>query len=144
MIGAIVMVFVLIWVYQTGTRASVNNTVVWVMVCAGVYLATQIVLISGIAYFVEALRAGQGDDTYEQYLENIGDTKNKGSLLRSPTGSFMSVFFELMPPIVGFLLVALVRTKFMLKEALTAANLFSGFGDMFRSIKESFKNPEQQ
>lgn len=142
MIGAMVMIFVLIWVYQTATKANVNNAVVWVMICAGAYLASQVILINTSVYILEAVRGGGGDEGYERDLMSIGDRKNVGGF-QGPKGTFLSVFMELMPPIVGFLLVAVIRTKFVLKESLSKANLFSGFGDMFRSIKESFKNPDK-
>jgi hypothetical protein len=51
----------------------------------------------------------------------------------------MPVIFELLPPTAGVLAVAFIRTRFILKEALTPANLFSGIKEMFVSIKNSFK-----
>jgi hypothetical protein len=89
------------------------------------------------------MRVSEGGEGYERDLVSIGDRKNLGGF-QGGKGTFMSVFFELFPPIAGFLLVAFIRTQFVLKESLTKANLFSGLGDMFRSIKESFKNPDQK
>jgi len=37
------------------------------------------------------------------------------------------------------LAVALIRCQFILKQALTPANLFSGIKELFVSIKNSFK-----
>jgi hypothetical protein len=142
MIGGILGILVLIWVYQTATKANVNNVVVWVMVCAAVYMASQFLLIGGSNYIIESMRASEGGEGYERDLLSVGDRKNMGGFQGSK-GTFASVFFELFPPIAGFLLVALIRTKFVLKESLTKDNLFSGLGDMFKSIKESFKNPEK-
>jgi hypothetical protein len=142
MIGGIFGLLALIWVYQTTTKANVTNGVVWVMICAAVYLASQFIMIGAANYIVEAMRADQGEG-YDRDLTSIGDRKNMGGF-QGGKGTFMSVFFELFPPIAGFLLVAVIRTKFVLKESLTKSNLFSGIGDMFRSIKESFKNPDQK
>jgi hypothetical protein len=142
MIGGIVGLLALIWVYQTTTKANVTNGVVWVMICAAAYLASQFIMIGAANYVVEAMRADQGEG-YDRELTSIGDRKNMGGF-QGGKGTFMSVFFELFPPIAGFLLVAVIRTKFVLKESLTKSNLFSGIGDMFRSIKESFKNPDQK
>jgi hypothetical protein len=141
MIGAIVMIFVLIWVYQSATRANVNNAVVWVMICAGLFLASQILMIGAANYIVEGMRADVSEG-YDRDIVSIGDRKNLGGF-QGPKGTFLSVFFELFPPIAGFLLVAFVRTKYVLKEALTKENLFSGICDMFKSIKDSFKNPDK-
>jgi hypothetical protein len=143
MIGGIVGLLALIWVYQTTTKANVTNGVVWVMICAGVYLASQFIMIGAANYIVESMRASEGGESYERDLTSIGDRKNLGGF-QGPKGMFMSVFFELFPPIAGFLLVAFIRTKFVLKEALNKSNLFSGISDMFKSIKESFKNPDQK
>ena len=105
-------------------------------------MASQFVLIGAANYVIESMRASEGGEGYERDLMSIGDRKNLGGFQGSK-GTFSSVFFELFPPIAGFLLVAFIRTKFVLKESLSKDNLFSGLGDMFRSIKDSFKNPEQ-
>jgi hypothetical protein len=143
MIGGILGILVLVWVYQTATKANVNNVVMWVMICAVVYMASQFLLIGGSNYLIESMRASEGGEAYERDVLSIGDRKNVGGFQGSK-GTFSSVFFELFPPLAGFLLVAFVRTKFVLKESLTKSNLFSGFGDMLRSIKESFKNPDNK
>jgi hypothetical protein len=142
MIGGIIGILTLIWVYQTITKANVTNVMMWVIVCAVVYMASQFILIGTANYLVESMRAAQGGEGYERDVMSIGDRKNLGGF-QGGKGVFMSVFFELFPPIAGFLLVALVRTKFVLKESLSKDNLFSGIGSMFISIKDSFKNPEQ-
>ncbi len=142
MIGGIVGVLTLIWVYQTANKANVQNAVLWVIICAAIYLASQLFLIGAANYVVDGMRADVSEG-YERDITSIGDRKNMGGF-QGGKGTFLSVFFELFPPIAGFLLVALVRTKLVLKESLTKSNLFSGIGDMFRSIKESFKNPDQQ
>jgi hypothetical protein len=142
MIGGLIGILTLIWVYQTATKANVNNVMMWVIVCTVVYMASQFVLVGAANYLVESMRAAQGGEGYERDVVSIGDRKNMGGF-QGGKGVFMSVFFELFPPIAGFMLVALVRTKFVLKESLSKDNLFSGIGAMFKSIKESFKNPQQ-
>jgi hypothetical protein len=142
MIGGIVGLFVLVWIYQTTTKANVTNGVRWVIICVVVYLASQFIMVGAANYLVEAMRANVGEG-YERDFTSIGDRKNLGGF-QGPKGTFMSVFFELFPPIVGFFLVAFIRNLLILKEPLSKANLFSGIGDMFISIKESFKNPDQK
>ncbi|MEQ1485655.1 hypothetical protein [Methyloglobulus sp.] len=142
MIGGIVGLLALIWVYQTATKANVTNGVMWVMICAAAYLASQFIMIGAANYIIESMRADQGEG-YERDLMSVGDRKNLGGFQGSK-GTLSSVFFELFPPIAGFMLVALIRTKFVLKESITKTNLFSGIGSMFISIKESFKNPDQK
>lgn len=142
MIGGLIGILTLIWVYQTATKANVNNVMMWVIVCTVVYMASQFILIGTANYLVESMRAAQGGEGYERDVLSVGDRKNMGGF-QGGKGIFMSVFFELFPPIAGFMLVALVRTKFVLKESITKDNLFSGIGAMFKSIKDSFKNPQQ-
>ncbi len=142
MIGGIIGLLTLIWVYQTVTKANVNNAMMWVIVCGAVYLASQFILVGTANYLVESMRAAQGGEGYERDVTSIGDRKNMGGF-QGPKGTFMSVFFELFPPIAGFLLVAVTRTLLIMKQSLSKENLFSGIGDMFRSIKDSFKNADK-
>jgi hypothetical protein len=134
------MVLTLIWVYQTGNKAKLENVVMWVIICAVLFWASQFLFVWANNYMVESLRADQGQG-YERGMLSVGDRKNLGGF-QGAKGTMLSVFFELFPPIAGFLLVAVVRTKYMLKQSLTKDNLFSGCVDMFKSIKESFKNPD--
>ena len=141
MIGGIVMIFVALWIYQSAMKAKASNVMMWVAIATVTFFVVQLGFIDINLYILEAVRGGEGGSEYERDLTSIGDRKNLGGF-QGPKGMFMSVFFELFPPIAGFLLVAFIRTKFVLKEALNKDNLFSGIGDMFKSIKESFKNPE--
>ena len=143
MIGGIVGLLALIWVYQTTTKANVTNGVMWVMICAAAYLASQFIMIGAANYLIESMRSAEGGEAYERDLTSIGDRKNLGGF-QGGKGTFMSVFFELFPPIAGFLIVAFMRNKLVLKEALTKANLFCGIGVMFISIKESFKKTDKK
>jgi hypothetical protein len=111
------------------------------MICAAAFLLAQTSFTFASNYIVEAMRTNVSEG-YERDMMSIGDRKNLGGF-QGAKGTFLSIFFELFPPIADFLIVAVIRTKFMLKESLTKANLFSGIGDMFRSIKESFKNPDK-
>lgn len=135
------MVLTLIWVYQSGVRAKIEKVIMWVMISAVVYWGSQFALVGAANYLIEAATSSQVGENYERDLMSVGDRKNVGGF-QGAKGSFMSVFFELFPPLAGFMLVAVLRTKFMLKESITKSNLFSGLADMFKSIKESFKNPD--
>jgi len=133
MIGAVVMILAVIWVYQSAVKANVPNVVMWVGIAAGVFLASQFLLIDVNVYILEAIRSGEGGGDYERDLATVGDRKNEGGF-QSAGGAFLSVFFELMPPLVGFLLVAFIRLKFIVKEAFSVPALFDGFTDMFSKV----------
>lgn len=125
MIGAIVMIFAVIWIYQSAVKAQVSNPIMWVGIAGAVFLASQVFLIDANVYLLEAFRGGEGDASYERDLTSVGDRKNEGGF-QSGGGVLLSVFFELMPPIVGLLIVALLRVKFITKEAISATTLFGG------------------
>jgi hypothetical protein len=68
----------------------------------------------------------------------LADTRDRKTQ-EGTGGTFMPIVCELFPSILALLIVAVIRTMFINKEALTPANLFSGLSDMFSSIKNSFK-----
>ena len=142
MIGGIIMIFVALWFYQSAVKAKVDNVLMWVAIGSVVFFVVQTLLVQANVYILESVRGGEADVNYERDLTSIGDRKNVGGF-QGASGFFLSVFFELMPPIVGFLVAAVVRLKFVTKESFSLANLFSGLKDMFIGIKESFKNPQQ-
>lgn len=138
MIGGVVMILVALWIYQSAMRANVNNVMMWVAIGAVVFFAVQLAFIDINLYILEAIRGGEGGSDYERDLTTIGDRKNEGGF-QGFGGVLLSVYLELMPSIVGFLAAALIRVKFITKEAITVGNLFGDLKEMFESIKQSFK-----
>lgn len=141
MIGGIVMIFTVLWVYQTAARLKSDKILMWVAISAGVFFAVQMLLVQANVYILESIRGSEGGGSYERDLLSVGDRKNEGGF-QGAGGFLLSVFFELMPPIAGFLAVAVMRLKFITKESFNIANLFSGIKDMFKSVAQSFKTPE--
>ncbi|MDO9105771.1 MAG: hypothetical protein Q7U57_12530 [Methylovulum sp.] len=129
MIGAIVMIFAAVWIYQSAMKAGTSNVIMWVVGCMAVFLASQVLLIDANVYFLELFRGGEGDANYERDLTSVGDRKNEGGF-QSGGGVLVSLFMELMPPIVGLLIVAFIRVKFIVKENITLTALFSGMSDI--------------
>lgn len=136
MIGGIFMIFVAIWIYQSAARAKVNNMFYWVAGSAVTFFVVQFLLVEFDITLLESLRSSEGGAVYEG--ENGADRKNEGDF-QGFGGVLESLIFELMPQIAGFLAVAVIRNRFMLKEPLNVTNLFSGVKEMFSSIKNSFK-----
>lgn len=135
MISGVVMILVAIWVYQSVIKAKAGNVLWWVAGSAVLFFG---MLVVGDIFCIEIIDALGGKDIGEQYdpsLTDVGDRKTQ----ESAGGLFMPAVCELMPSILGFLAVALVRTQFILKEALTPVNLFSGIKEMFSRIVNSFK-----
>ena len=142
MIGAMVMIFAAVWIYQSAMKAGVNNVIMWVGICAGVFLVSQVLLIDVNVYLLEAFRSSEGGENYERDLASIGDRKNEGGF-QGGSGAFLSVFMELMPPIVGFIIVALIRSQFILKQKIALPTLFDGASAIiingFKSITDTLK-----
>jgi hypothetical protein len=139
MISGIIMVFAVIWVYQAAIKQKTENLLFWVAAGGVVFFATLVLFDFLNVYILESFRGSESTAGYEKDLLSVGDRKNEGGF-EGFKGVFLSVFFELMPPIAAFLSVAVFRAKFILKAAFTPANLFSGLGDMFISIGNSFKS----
>ncbi len=144
MIGGVVMVFVAIWVFQSAARAKVDNVLMWTAICAVTFFAVQALFVNFNVYFIDLLNGTDvngSNGEYERDLASVGDRKTQDDI-GGFGGAFLSTLFELLPPAVGFLAAAFVRNKFVLKEALTIPNLFSGLKEMFASIKQSFKESQ--
>jgi hypothetical protein len=139
MISGIVMIFVALWFYQSAVRAKTDNVLLWVVIGAVGFFALQWLLVNINIYILESFRASEGGAGYEAIQG--ADRKNAGDFLGFG-GVLKSLYFELSPSIIGVVAIAFVRLKFITKESLTAANLFSGLKEMFQNIKESFKAPE--
>jgi len=97
-------------------------------------------LINLDVYLLESVRSSEGGVNYERDLASIGDRKNEGGF-QSAGGTFLSVFMELMPPVVGFLVLAVIRLQFMVKQPFAINLLFDGLGEMFSSAaKDAIEN----
>jgi len=142
MIGGIVMILVALWVYQSAMRANVSNVIMWVGISAVAFFVIQTLLVQFNIYILESIRSSEGGSGYERDLLTVGDRKNEGGF-QGFGGTLLSIFFELMPPFAGFLGVAVIRNRFILKEPMNIANLFSGIKEMFQGIKQSFKSSEK-
>lgn len=132
------MVFAVIWMYQGAMKAKVENVLFWTAVAAVAFFVTEFFFEWLNIFIMESFRDSANPD-YEREMTSVGDRKNEGGF-EGAKGVILSVWDELEPSIVAFLTVAFIRTKFVLKAALTPANLFSGIMDMFSSVKESFKS----
>jgi hypothetical protein len=143
MIGGIVLVFATIWFYQTAMREKTEKLLYWVAAAAVAFLVVQYAFVWLDIYILESFRGSESTAGYERDVLSVGDRKNEGGF-EGFKGMFLSVFFELMPPIAGFLTVAAIRVKFILKTSFAPANLFSGLSDMFVSIKDSFKSTAEK
>ncbi len=138
MIGGIIMIFVALWIYQSAMRAKTSNVMMWVAICVVAFFVVQLGFIDINLYILESIKSSEGGGDYERDLTTIGDRKNEGGF-QGFGGVMLSLYLELMPSIVGVLAAALIRIKFITKEAISVNNLFGDISVMFQSIKQSFK-----
>lgn len=139
MISGMVMIFVALWFYQSAMKAKLSNVLMWTAIGAVSFFVLQMLLVNVNIYILEAFRSSEGGAGYEAIQG--ADRKNEGDFLGF-SGILKSLYLELSPSIVGFLIIALIRNRFITKEKITAGNLFSGIKEIFYGIKESFKKPE--
>ena len=139
MISGMIMVFVAIWLYQSAMKAKVDNAIMWVAGGAVLFFFLVFLLQYININILESFRASEGGAAYEAI--NGADRKNQGDFTGF-TGILKSLYEELSPSIVSFVVIAFLRLKFITKESFSAANLFGGLKEMFQNIKQSFKSPE--
>ena len=139
MISGMIMVFVAIWLYQSAMKAKVDNAIMWVAGGAILFFALVFLLQYININILESLRASEGGSAYEAL--NGADRKNQGDFTGF-AGILKSLYEELSPSIISFVIIAFLRLKFITKESFSVANLFGGFKEMFQNIKQSFKSPE--
>jgi hypothetical protein len=136
MIGAFVMIFVALWIYQSAMQAKLSNVIIWVAAGVAAFFVFQYLLIEVNVYLLESTRSSEGGENYE--MLNGGDRKNEGGF-QGFGGILESLYFELMPQVVAFIGIAFLRLKFITKESFSIPNLFSGLKELFQGIKQSFK-----
>ena len=139
MISGMIMVFVAIWLYQSAMKAKVDNAMMWVAGGAVLFFALVFLLQYININILESFRASEGGSAYEAI--NGADRKNQGDFTGF-AGILKSLYEELSPSIISFVIIAFLRLKFITKESFSAANLFGGIKEMFQNIKQSFKSPE--
>ena len=137
MIGGVIMILVAIWVYQSLIKAKTGNLLWWVAGCAALFFATEFLTE---LFCIETIDALGGKDIGGDYDPSLTDARDRKTQ-EGPGGLFMPFLCEVLPSLFGIVAVGFVRTKLILKESLTPANLFSGIKELFISIKNSFKTP---
>lgn len=137
MISGMVMIFVALWIYQSAMKAKIDNVLMWVAGGA----VTFFVLVFLFQYIniniLESFRASEGGSAYEAI--NGADRKNEGDFTGF-AGVLKSLYEELSPSIISFLVIAFLRVKFITKEAINASTLLGGLKEVFSNIKGSFKD----
>jgi hypothetical protein len=130
------MIFVALWIYQSAMKANTNNVMMWVAGGAVAFFVMVFLVQDININILESFRSSEGGSAYEAIQG--ADRKNEGDFTGFG-GVLKSLYEELSPSVVSFIIIAFLRLKFITKESLSAGNLFSGLKEMFISIKQSFK-----
>lgn len=141
MFGGVLTILVAIWIYRTTVQAKTGNVLLWTVGGAVLFFVVQLLFYNINIFIIDGLGADVGGE-YDRDLTSVGDRKDGGGIQDGFFGSILGVLFELLPLFMGWLTVALIRTKYILKQELNAANLVSGITDMFVGIKNSFKTTD--
>ena len=131
MIGGLLTIYVACWTYQAAVRAGTSGGFKWVAIAAGSLFAIQFLWI----YVDVLLFLTENDDTGVDQADLAAmQTKDFGNRL-------MSAFRELAAPLMGFLVAAVIRAKFVLKGGLGPSVMFSHM-NIFKGVSSSLINVE--
>lgn len=142
MFGGLLTILVAIWIYRSAVQAKTGNVLYWTAGAAIMFFVVQILFYEFNIFILDTFDGSDIGGDYDRNLTSIGDRKDSGGLQDGFFGTILGVVFEILPLVMAWLSVALVRTKFMLKESINFSNLVSGIKDMFIGIKNSFKTTD--
>lgn len=137
--GGLIAILIAIWIYRTAIEAKTGHAMYWVIGSFIVYLTVQVLMISFNAMIVEWFDG----DVSPQYDSagglNARDNSDTAGLQTGTGGTLIGIIFELLPFIVPFFVIAVIRLQLMLKQPFSFGALFSGIKGVFAAILQNFK-----
>jgi len=141
-LGGLIAIFIAIWVFRTAVQEKTGNTLLWVGASFVIFLAAQVSMIYFNIMIIEIFD-GDVSSTYDTAGGlNARDNSDTAGLQSGTGGTFIGILFEILPFLVPFFLVAVLRQVVMLKQAFNAKELLSGAKEALMSIKGSFKTTD--
>ncbi|MCK5120441.1 MAG: hypothetical protein KAQ91_00585 [Methylococcales bacterium] len=137
--GGIIAIFIAIWIYRTALENKTGNALYWVAGSFIVYLVMQFVMIQFNLMIIETFDTDISSEYDTAGGLKARDNSDTAGIQSGTGGTVVGIIFELLPWIVPFFVVAIIRQLFMLKQAFNFMGLFDGLKEMFISIKNSFK-----
>jgi len=141
--GGLIAILIAVWIYQTDVQFEVKGKklpkLFWVAGSFILYMIMQFVMIEFNVMIIEIF-----DTDINSEYDNAGGLKARenddtAGLQSGTGGTLIGIIFELLPFIVPFFVVAIIRQIIMLKQSFNFMGLFDGLKEMFISIKDSFK-----
>ncbi len=142
--GGLVSIILAIWIYQTGMEHKIKNTLFWVAGAVAIFLLMQTKMILFNAFIIESFDSDVGEHYDDIGGLNKRDNIDTAGLQSGGTGTVIGIFFEFLPLVVPFFVVAVLRQMIMLRESFSFGTLFSGLTGVFVSIKNSFKTEKPE
>ncbi len=140
MFGGLISILIAIWIYRTAIEAKTGNTLYWVAGSVIVFLSVQLMMTYFNAIIVDSYDRDLGGGYDDAGGLNVRDHSDTAGLQSGSGGTLIGIIFEILPLIVPFFIIAVIRQLLMLKQSFSFFGLFGGIKDMFAGIKNSFKN----
>lgn len=141
--GGLIAILIAIWIYRTAVDAKTGNALYWVAGSFFLFLGVQLAMIYFNAFIIESFDGDVSEEYDTAGGLNARDNSDTAGLQSGSGGTFIGIIFELLPYVVPFFAVAVVRQLVMLKQSFSFMGLFDGLKDMFISIKNSFKTTSE-
>lgn len=144
-IGGLLAILIAIWVYRTAIEAKTGNALFWVAGSFVVFLGIQVMMIYFNVMIIETFDQDTSSDYDDAGGLNARDNADSAGLQSGSFGTLIGIIFEILPFVVPFFVVAIVRQIVMLKQGFAFGTLFAGLKETVVSIKNSFKtSPEAE
>ncbi|MCF6251282.1 MAG: hypothetical protein L3J75_08445 [Methylococcaceae bacterium] len=140
--GGLITILIAVWIYRTATEANTGNKLYWVAGSVVVYLALQMIMIYFNAMIIEIFDGDVSSKYDSAGGLNARDNSDTAGLQTGTGGTFIGILFEIIPFVVPFFVIAVIRLLLMLKQPFVFMALFGGIKEMFIGIKNSFKTSE--
>ena len=137
--GGLIAILIAIWIYRTAIEEKTGNALFWVAGSFVVYLAIQITMIYFNVMIIETFDTDISAAYDSAGGLNARDNADTAGLQSGSGGTFIGIIFEILPFVVPFFAIAVIRLMLMLKQPFNFMALFGGIKEMFLSIKNSFK-----
>lgn len=139
MFGGLISILIAIWIYRTAVEAKTGNMLYWVVGSVVVFLSLQLMMTYFNAAIVDSFDRDLGTSYDSAGGLNVRDNSDTAGLQSGSGGTLIGIMFEILPLMVPFFVIAIIRQLLMLKQPFSFMGLFGGIKDMFAGIKNSFK-----
>jgi hypothetical protein len=141
-IGGLLAIFIAIWIFRTAIQEKTGNALLWVAGSFVTFLAIQVTMIYFNIMIIEIFDGGVSTTYDNAGGLNARDNSDTAGLQSGTGGTLIGIIFEILPFIVPFFIVAVLRQVVMLKQAFNPKELLSGTKLALMSIKNSFKTAD--